>query len=122
MTAIDLDNIKESAYRLVIAVKYELQIVYIRFMGTHAEYDAKYLGGRSRASEVLNRKRKLTVEMMRSLSKHLHIPVESLSGSGLKPRVTEAGLVAGDFFDPFQSLTEVFETDPSSACFIFAKS
>ncbi len=39
---------------------------------------AKYLGGRSRASEVLNRKRKLTVNMMRSLRKHLAIPAESL--------------------------------------------
>lgn len=39
---------------------------------------AKYLGGRSRASEVLNRKRKLTVDMMRSLCKHLDIPAESL--------------------------------------------
>jgi HTH-type transcriptional regulator/antitoxin HigA len=39
---------------------------------------AKYLGGRSRASEILNRKRKLTVDMMRSLRKHLHIPAESL--------------------------------------------
>lgn len=41
---------------------------------------AKYLGGRSRASEVLNRKRKLTVDMMRSLRKHLDIPAESLLG------------------------------------------
>ena len=39
---------------------------------------AKYLGGRSRASEVLNGKRKLTVDMMRSLRKHLDIPAESL--------------------------------------------
>ena len=39
---------------------------------------AKYLGGRSRASEILNRKRKLTVDMMRSLRKHLRIPAESL--------------------------------------------
>jgi len=39
---------------------------------------AKYLGGRSRASEVLNRKRKLTVDMMRTLRRHLHIPAESL--------------------------------------------
>jgi len=41
---------------------------------------AKYLGGRSRASEVLNRKRKLSVDMMRSLRKHLDIPPESLFG------------------------------------------
>jgi HTH-type transcriptional regulator/antitoxin HigA len=39
---------------------------------------AKILGGRSRVSEVLNKKRKLTVKMMRSLRKHLAIPAESL--------------------------------------------
>ena len=32
-------NIKGNAYRLVVAVKYEFQIVYIRFVGTHAEYN-----------------------------------------------------------------------------------
>jgi mRNA interferase HigB len=32
-------NIKGNTYRLVIAVRYEFQIVYIRFIGTHAEYD-----------------------------------------------------------------------------------
>ena len=39
---------------------------------------AKILGGRSRVSEILNKKRKLTVEMMQSLRKHLAIPAESL--------------------------------------------
>jgi HTH-type transcriptional regulator/antitoxin HigA len=39
---------------------------------------AKILGVRNRASEVLNKKRKLTVEMMRSLRRHLAIPAESL--------------------------------------------
>jgi mRNA interferase HigB len=32
-------NIKGNTYRLVVAVKYEFQVVYIRFVGTHAEYD-----------------------------------------------------------------------------------
>lgn len=32
-------NIKGNTYRLVIAVKYEFQIAYIRFVETHAEYD-----------------------------------------------------------------------------------
>lgn len=32
-------NIKGNIYRLVIAVRYEFQIAYIRFIGTHAEYD-----------------------------------------------------------------------------------
>jgi HTH-type transcriptional regulator/antitoxin HigA len=39
---------------------------------------ADILGGRNRVSEILNRKRKLTVDMMRSLRKRLAIPAESL--------------------------------------------
>jgi HTH-type transcriptional regulator/antitoxin HigA len=39
---------------------------------------AKYLGGRGRVSEVLNRKRSLSVSMMRSLYQNLHVPAESL--------------------------------------------
>ena len=39
---------------------------------------AKYLGGRSRISEILNRKRKLTVDMIRIVSKKLNLPVETL--------------------------------------------
>ena len=34
-----VNNIKGNTYRLVVAVKYEFQIVYIRFMGTHGECD-----------------------------------------------------------------------------------
>jgi HTH-type transcriptional regulator/antitoxin HigA len=36
------------------------------------------VGSKSRVSEVLNRKRKLTIGMIRDLHKQLHIPVESL--------------------------------------------
>lgn len=36
------------------------------------------VGSKSRVSEILNRKRKLTLEMIRNLNKVLHIPVESL--------------------------------------------
>jgi len=36
------------------------------------------VGSKSRVSEVLNRKRKLTIDMIRNLHKQLHIPVESL--------------------------------------------
>ena len=36
------------------------------------------VGSKSRVSEILNKKRKLTIEMIRNLHKQLHIPIESL--------------------------------------------
>jgi HTH-type transcriptional regulator/antitoxin HigA len=36
------------------------------------------VGSKSRVSEILNRKRKLTIDMIRNLHKQFHIPVESL--------------------------------------------
>ncbi|MDZ7260672.1 MAG: type II toxin-antitoxin system HigB family toxin [candidate division KSB1 bacterium] len=32
-------NIKGNQYRLVVAIQYQYGIIYIRFVGTHAEYD-----------------------------------------------------------------------------------
>ena len=32
-------NIKGNDYRLIVAIAYKLQIVYIKFIGTHQEYD-----------------------------------------------------------------------------------
>ncbi|NPA43714.1 MAG: helix-turn-helix domain-containing protein [Chlorobi bacterium] len=39
---------------------------------------ARILGYRSRASEILNKKRKLTLDMIRKISRELHIPPEVL--------------------------------------------
>ena len=32
-------NIKGNNYRLVVVIKFTIQFVYIRFIGTHKEYD-----------------------------------------------------------------------------------
>lgn len=41
----------------------------------------KYLGGPNRVSEVLNRKRPLTLKMIKNLYQHLQIPAEVLLAS-----------------------------------------
>jgi mRNA interferase HigB len=35
-----LFNIKGNEYRLVVAIAYRLQIVYVKFVGTHQQHDA----------------------------------------------------------------------------------
>ena len=40
----------------------------------------KYIGPRGRVSEILNRRRGLSISMIRNLHTNLHIPLESLIG------------------------------------------
>lgn len=49
-------------------------------MGLKQSDIAKYLGGKNRASEVLSRKRPLSLRMIRNLHNNLKIPSESLLG------------------------------------------
>jgi mRNA interferase HigB len=32
-------NIKGNTYRLVVAIDYEFQVIFVRFIGTHKQYD-----------------------------------------------------------------------------------
>jgi mRNA interferase HigB len=32
-------NLKGNTYRLVVAIDYEFQVIFIRFIGTHSQYD-----------------------------------------------------------------------------------
>jgi mRNA interferase HigB len=34
------DSLHRTKYRLVVRISYQVRIIYIRFLGTHAEYDA----------------------------------------------------------------------------------
>jgi len=47
-------------------------------MGYNQNDLAKIIGLKSRASEILNKKRKLTLEMIRQLNSSLHIPTDVL--------------------------------------------
>ena len=49
-------------------------------MGIDRKALEPYLGGRSRVSEVLNRKRKLSISQIRRLHDGLNIPLENLLG------------------------------------------
>ena len=51
---------------------------------------ARYLGGRNRSTEILNRKRSLSVRMMRALHNKLKIPAASLLAEGESTRKRRA--------------------------------
>lgn len=57
----------------VEAIKFQMEQ-----LGLNKTDMAKYLGHKSRVSEILRGKRKLTLHMIRSLNKNLKIPVETL--------------------------------------------
>ena len=47
----------------------------------HTQTELGELIGRSRASEVLNRKRRLTLDMIRAISAQWKLPIEALAGA-----------------------------------------
>ena len=47
-------------------------------MGIKQKDLVEFIGFKSRVSEIMNKKRKLTLDMIRSLSRNLNIPTEVL--------------------------------------------
>lgn len=100
-------NIHGNTYRLIVNIEYRLKIVFIVWFRTHKEYENEHysvsqpnpleaikfrleqmnmsetelseiLGARSRKSEILSGKRKLSLAMIRKLKEKLNIPAEVL--------------------------------------------
>lgn len=75
-----IDDYEDKHYKIfppdpIEAIKFRMEQ-----LGLKNKDIAKILGGANRVSEILNRKRDLTIKMIRGLNKELGIPAESLIG------------------------------------------
>lgn len=73
-----VDLYEETHYNILPPDPIEAIKFRIEQMGLKKTDIASLLGGNNRVSEILSRKRALTVEMIRNLNKKLKIPAESL--------------------------------------------
>ena len=69
---------EERHYSIPLPDPVEAILCHMESRGLSCRDIETYIGSRARVSEVLNRKRPLTVEMIRSLNKGLGIPAEVL--------------------------------------------
>ena len=83
-----LEKFEESRFRFDAPDPIEAIIYRLAELGMKQKDFAKVIGSASRASEVLSRKRGLTIEMIRSVHEQLRIPADILIGHP-KPEVTE---------------------------------
>jgi len=69
---------EEKHFRIPLPDPIEAILYYVEIRGLTRRDLERYIGSRARVSEVLNRKRPLTMEMIRNLHKGLGIPAEVL--------------------------------------------
>lgn len=82
--AVLLEKYEEERFKFDLPDPVEAIVVRLAELGLKQKDLADILGSKSRASEVLNRKRDLTVEMIRTIHERLNIPAGILIGS-LRP-------------------------------------
>lgn len=75
-----VEKYEEEKYKILPPDPVEAIIFRMEQLGLKKSDLAIYLGGKNRVSEILHKKRKLTVKMIRSLNDNLKIPAESLIG------------------------------------------
>ena len=73
-----VENYEATHYPMPIPEPIDFLLYIMESRGLTRRDLEKYIGGRARVSEVLNRKRALTMEMIRNLHKRLGIPAEVL--------------------------------------------
>jgi HTH-type transcriptional regulator/antitoxin HigA len=73
-----VESYEEKHYRITIPDPIEAIFYCMESRGLSRSDLEKYIGSRARVSEVLNKKRALTMEMIRNLHKGLGIPAEVL--------------------------------------------
>ena len=76
-----VETYEEKVHKILLPDPIEAIKFRMEQLGLNKTDLAPYLGGKNRVSEVLQRKRNLTVKMMKKLHKELEIPAESLLAS-----------------------------------------
>ncbi|HWB62219.1 MAG TPA: helix-turn-helix domain-containing protein [Chitinophagales bacterium] len=80
LLALLIEKYEETHYAIPSPDPVEFLEYVMNEKGLHQSDLVKYIGSKSSVSQIMNRKRSLTVEMIRKLSKGLKIPVEGLVG------------------------------------------
>jgi HTH-type transcriptional regulator/antitoxin HigA len=76
-----IEKYEDSRFDIPAADPIEVLNFAITSMGRSQTDLARIVGSRARASEILNRKRRLTLEMIRAISAEWKLPIETLTGA-----------------------------------------